>query len=295
MLPLSPPPKYWENIHSLISKFLWKGKRPRISLATLQRFKCSGGLSVPNFKYYYWAFILRSLSTWFCQSNKASWKNIEENLVHPHRLTDVIYSSISLKQAKARFGPIITNLISVWRTVEKESKTFKRWHKNNPLLYNYSLLLGAKPFKCPSWGKKGIHVLGDIFNDTGLLSFNDLCSSFSLSMSTFFLYLQLRSSMKVNGVPWNEPLTTHKLHDVLHKNNKKNIVSKLYNLLYNLLLITNYKSHKLKKCGVMIYWSNWTMTAGNIYGIQSAGNIYGYNQETLIINWYISILCIELT
>ncbi len=37
MIPSKPPPDWFRSLDSSISKFLWKGKPPRISLKTLQR------------------------------------------------------------------------------------------------------------------------------------------------------------------------------------------------------------------------------------------------------------------
>lgn len=54
--PPSPPKGYWEKLHSLTSKFIWNGKRPRLKLKTLQQDKIQGGLGLPNFKMYSWSF-----------------------------------------------------------------------------------------------------------------------------------------------------------------------------------------------------------------------------------------------
>ncbi len=61
MLPLSPPPGYFKEINSIISKFIWNDKCPRIKLTTLQHPNSVGGLAVPNFKSYYWSFQLKAL------------------------------------------------------------------------------------------------------------------------------------------------------------------------------------------------------------------------------------------
>ncbi len=58
MLPLSPPPGYFKEIDSIISKFTWNDKCPRIKLTTLQHPNSAGGLAVPNFELYYWSFQL---------------------------------------------------------------------------------------------------------------------------------------------------------------------------------------------------------------------------------------------
>lgn len=143
MLPLSPPTDYWKKVHSLISKFIWAGKRPRVKLSTLQRHKLEGGFSVPDFKFYFWSFVLRPLTDWLTPDSDPCWKPIEKNLVLPHRLEDLIYSAVPLKRSKLRFGPIVNFLLSTWCTVEKESKNSCKWHSNSPLFNNYSLLTGG--------------------------------------------------------------------------------------------------------------------------------------------------------
>ncbi len=61
MLPLSPPPGYFKEINSIISKFIWNDKCPRIKLTTFQHTSSWGGLAVPNFELYYWSFQLKAL------------------------------------------------------------------------------------------------------------------------------------------------------------------------------------------------------------------------------------------
>ncbi len=61
MLPLSPPPGYFKEINSIISKFIWNDKCPRIKLTTLQHPNSAGGLAVPNFELYYWSFQLKGI------------------------------------------------------------------------------------------------------------------------------------------------------------------------------------------------------------------------------------------
>uniref|UniRef100_A0A671NWB5 Reverse transcriptase domain-containing protein n=1 Tax=Sinocyclocheilus anshuiensis TaxID=1608454 RepID=A0A671NWB5_9TELE len=80
MIPISPP-KFLEQTQSLISKFIWNNKRARIKSSTLQRTKLMGGLSLPNFKLYYWAFQLKALRVWMDENCKVLWKSIETALI----------------------------------------------------------------------------------------------------------------------------------------------------------------------------------------------------------------------
>lgn len=95
-------------------KFIWGGKQPRVKPTTLHRHKIEGGLSVPNFKHYFWSFVLRPLADWLNTDSSPCWKPIESNLASPHRLEDLIYSSVALKWAKLLLGSIMSFLLSTW-------------------------------------------------------------------------------------------------------------------------------------------------------------------------------------
>lgn len=189
MLPLSPPKGYWDKIHGLVTNFIWKGKRPRLKLTTLQRGRENGGLAVPNFKFYFWAYVLRPLSIWLDPNISVSWRAIEENLASPHRLQDLVRSSLSSKHAKAKLGPILSSLLSVWLLVEKATHSYLKWHTHSPVFYNFALLTGKVPFSYHEWRSKGIHVLSDICNNEGLRSFTDLWATYNLPGFSFFSLL----------------------------------------------------------------------------------------------------------
>lgn len=99
-LSLPLPTDYWKKVHSLVSKFIWGDKQPRVKLATLHRHKIDGGLFWTIFEHYFWSFVLRPLSDWLNPDSAACWKPIESYLASPHRLVDLIYSNVPLKQGK---------------------------------------------------------------------------------------------------------------------------------------------------------------------------------------------------
>ncbi len=115
MLPLSPPPGYFKEINSIISKFIWNDKCPRIKLTTLQHPNSAGGLAVPNFELYYWSFQLKALHNWVDPQSTVSWRVIEADKVKPNRLQDIYL----LAQEKKG---IIINLVRLWLTLSKSGK-----------------------------------------------------------------------------------------------------------------------------------------------------------------------------
>ncbi len=77
------PPGYFKEINSIISKFIWNDKCPRIKLTTLQHPNSAGGLAVPNFELYYWSFQLKALHNWVDPQSTVSWRVIEADKVKP--------------------------------------------------------------------------------------------------------------------------------------------------------------------------------------------------------------------
>lgn len=227
MLPLPPPTQYWSKLQTAVTKFVWQGKRPRIKLSTMQRERQAGGLSLPNIKHYYWAFTLRPLLTWLQSETSVSWRALEESLVHPYTLQDLLYSNIPIVQCRCRFGPIVSQLLSVWRAVEKLCGCPYAWNPCSPLFNNARLLIGGHPIQFHQWKVRGVHILGIVYGDEGLRSFQELCTEFDLPRSSFFFYLHLRSALR--AVPLQSPLSPHPLHTILHSTRgTSGLVSKLY-------------------------------------------------------------------
>ncbi len=53
------------------------------------------------------------------------------------------------------------------------------------------------------------NTLENIYDERGLRTFRDLQSCYNLPGFSCFFYLQLRSSLKAYGVPWDRTLTSH--------------------------------------------------------------------------------------
>lgn len=81
MIPLPPLLKLWKRLDSLICTFLWNGKQPKLKLATLQRTKMEGGLSLSNFELYHEAFQLRAVKAWFESTNSTTCREMEAAIV----------------------------------------------------------------------------------------------------------------------------------------------------------------------------------------------------------------------
>ena len=274
MLPLAPPPRYWDKIHSIIIKFLWRGRRPKLKLANLQRKKEFGGISLPNFKLYFHAFTIRPLLNWFSENSSIPWLNIEKNLVAPVPLKGILFTSLSLSKCKLEYGSLIAHAIQNLRKVEKIYNWTSKWHANTPIFYNNLLKSGGKYFISSHWYNSGIHSLGDIMNEVGLRCFQDLKETYKLSANSFFLYLQLRSALRAAGILIDRQPMNHPMMEVFKKVSglDKGHVSAIYNSLLehiqNPLAITKVWNKDCPESSV-----DWTRVWRNVsYSSQNLNN-----------------------
>lgn len=67
----------WDRI---ISRYLWEGKRPRVSFKSLQLSKENRGWGLPSLRDYFRAAQMKALINWCNISYNAWWKSIEEKV-----------------------------------------------------------------------------------------------------------------------------------------------------------------------------------------------------------------------
>ncbi len=79
--------------------------------------KLSGGLALPDFKLYYWSFQVKAFTNWCDKDSVLPWHQIEQEIVKPHRIEDLLFAGLKPKTAHKRFGPIIGNSLQVWSIV----------------------------------------------------------------------------------------------------------------------------------------------------------------------------------
>jgi len=95
-IPIKIPTQFFIEIERAICKFIWNKKKTQYSENYTQQKRTSGGLTIPNFKEYYTAIVIKTVRYWYRDRQIDQWNRIEDPEMNPHIYTHLIFD----KEAK---------------------------------------------------------------------------------------------------------------------------------------------------------------------------------------------------
>lgn len=191
-LPLPLSGSFFDKLNSAFGKFIWNNKKSRLRLRLLYLPYERGGLQLPNLKLYYWSAKLRSAIFYFSLETPPAWVNIEQASISNLPLRLYMYSADSKKLKRSTKNPFLRNTVDVWYKAHQYIGDTPSISRFSPIWGNTHFKAGRADGGFRSWAENGVQKIEDLYMDSNLLTFDQICQVYNIPRKHFFKYLQLK-------------------------------------------------------------------------------------------------------
>ena len=113
------PATYFVDINKLILKFVWKGKRLRIANTILKKKREVRRLTLPNFRTYYKAIILKTECYWWKYRQIDQWNTLESPEIDLHKYSQWLFWQKAIQWWKHSFQQMV--FTSTWKKLNLDT------------------------------------------------------------------------------------------------------------------------------------------------------------------------------
>uniref|UniRef100_A0A803JAI9 Reverse transcriptase zinc-binding domain-containing protein n=1 Tax=Xenopus tropicalis TaxID=8364 RepID=A0A803JAI9_XENTR len=189
-LPIKYPKTEEKSLQRAMDKFIWEGKKARISRKLLQKSKYKGGVGVPDLFGYYKAAQFAQVQAWHMLDGQPCWVTLEQALIQDTKLSEIMWKPTP--SAILKHGPpCIAHSLQLWAPYKYRDKLCKPKSLMTPLLQNPTFLPGTTISDFRWWAQNGITKVGDLLTGSRVKSFNTLKEKYNIPPREHFRYLQI--------------------------------------------------------------------------------------------------------